>query len=127
MRDSNLVTVGWAYGQAEAALATALLRGAGIAVFADTWYLASVDWAKTHAFQGIALQVPAVQAADAAAILAEHPITRRPRPWQQRLLAGAVMLAAFLLVSLPPPPFGFFPAALRPASSGAAKPVNDPT
>jgi hypothetical protein len=79
-----------------------------------------VQWHWTHALGGIALLVPADQAADAAELLAEFPITRRPQSWLRRLLAGAVMAAVFLLVSVPPPPSGFFPTILRPVSGRLA-------
>lgn len=115
MKNTDFVTVGWAYGQGEAAQVMALLGAAGIKVFPDTWYFASMDWAKTHAFGGIALRVPTAQAADAITLLAEYPITSRPRHWTRRLLTAAVFTAIFLLMGFPPPPSGFFPAALRPA------------
>ncbi len=122
MKTSCFVTVGWAYGQAEAALAVALLGSAGIRAFPHTWSVATVQWHWTHALGGIALQVPADQAADAAELLADNPIVRRPRHWLWRLLVAAVAVAVLFWVSIPPPPSGFFPAALRPASGrlGAA-------
>jgi len=126
VREGNLVTVGWAYGQAEAGLAMALLGSAGIRVFADTWYLASMNWTLTHAFGGIALQVPASEAKEAAAILAEFPIARRPRPWSRRLLGGAVMLAVFLTLGFPPPPYGLHARRLRPAVSRALESAASP-
>lgn len=122
MKHSDLVTVGWAYGQADLALAAALLGSAGIRAFPHSWYMASVDWAKTHALGGIALQVPAEQAADALTLLDENPITRRPRSWLWRLLAAAVSVAVLVLIAIPPPSTGFFAAALRPAPARAATP-----
>jgi hypothetical protein len=119
--NTDFVTVGRAYGQAEAALVMALLGAAGIKVYPDTWYFASADWTKTHAFGGIALRVPTDQAADANTLLAEYPIAPRPRHWSRRLLAAAVFIAIFFLMSFPPPPSGFFPAALRPASGRLAE------
>ncbi len=113
MKNSDFATVGWAYGQAEAAQAMALLGAAGIKVFPDTWYFASLDWTKTHAFGGIALRVPTDQAADAIALLVEYPITPRPRHWTRRLLAAAVFTAIFLLMGFPPPPSGLFTASSR--------------
>jgi hypothetical protein len=113
VKTSDFVTVGWAYGQPEAALAMALLGSAGIKVFPDTWYFASVDWAKTHAFGGIELRVPTDQATDAIALLAACPIESRPRHWLGRLLAAVTFIAIFLLVSLPPPPSGLFTASSR--------------
>lgn len=113
MRNSDFVTVGWAYGQAEAALAMALLGSAGIRVFPHTWYVASVQWHWTHALGGIALRVSTDQAADAITLLTEYPITSRPRRWTRRLLAAAVFTAIFLLMGFPPPPSGLFTASSR--------------
>ncbi|MEO3430100.1 hypothetical protein AAFN88_14665 [Pelagibius sp. CAU 1746] len=103
----------------------ALLRAAGIEVFPDTWYFASADWTKTHAFGGIALRVPADQAADALTLLVEYPITSRPRRWTGRLLAAALFTAIYLLMVFPPPPSGFFPATLRPAPGRLAEASDD--
>jgi hypothetical protein len=114
---SDLVTVGWAYGQAEAALVSALLGASGIGVFPHSWYVASVQWHWTHALGGIELKVPASQAGDAIALLAACPIARRPRPWPWRLLVAVVATAILVSVSVPPPAAGFFiagrPGALR--------------
>jgi len=122
VKDTDFVTVGWAYGQADAALAVALLGSAGIPAFPHTWYVASVQWHWTHALGGIALQVPAAQAADAIALLADNPIVRRPRHWLWRLLVAVAAVMVLLWVGFPPPPSGFFPATQRPASGrlGAA-------
>ncbi|MGF1592014.1 MAG: hypothetical protein ACFCUW_01970 [Kiloniellaceae bacterium] len=122
MTQSDLVTVGWAYGQAEAAVVSALLGGSGIRVFPHTWYVASVQWHWTHALGGIELKVPASQAADAAELLADCPVERRPRSWQWRLLVGGVSLAVLFLCSLPPPASGFFIAG-RPGASRQQEPV----
>jgi hypothetical protein len=120
VKDSDLITVGWAYGQAEAALAMALLGGAGIKTSPDPWYFASVRWDWTHAFGGIALRVPSDQSADAVELLAANPIVRRPRHWLWRLLMAMVAVAVFFWVNVPPPPFGCFPAIRSVSSREAA-------
>lgn len=122
MKESEFITVGWAYGQAEAALAMALLGASGIRGFPHTWHTAAVQWSLTHALGGIELRVPAAQAADAMALLAESPMTSRPRRGLRRLLAAAVMVAAFLLVGAPPPPNGFFASAFRSTATPASSP-----
>ncbi|WP_193370623.1 hypothetical protein [Pelagibius marinus] len=102
-------------------MAQALLGAAGVKVFPDTWYVASVQWHWTHALGGIALQVPAAQAADAIALLADNPIVRRPRHWLWRLPVAVVAVMVLFWVGFPPPPSGFFPTVLRPASGRLAE------
>jgi len=111
-QESELTTVGYAYGQPEAALALARLEAYGIRTFAHSWHTLALSWQWTHALGGIELRVPAAQAEDAAAILASLEMSRRPRKRWLFLLFSLVVLA---LVNFPPPPSGFFPATLRPA------------
>lgn len=120
MKQSELVTVGWAYGQAEAGLAMALLDAAGIEAFPHSWYTASVQWSLTHALGGIALLVPAGQAGEASDLLAAHPIARRPRSLLQRVLTAAVAIAVLAWAGIPPPGTGLCAAALRPARAQVA-------
>ncbi|MEQ9607150.1 MAG: hypothetical protein RLN99_05725 [Kiloniellaceae bacterium] len=112
MTQSELTTIGWAYGQAEAGLAMAMLGASGIRVVPHSYAMASVQWDLTHALGGIALQVPAGQAGDAAAILAGQSMMRRPRTWWRRLLAAVAFIAVFLAFNVPPPATGFYTAAL---------------
>ena len=110
MKTPNLTTVGYAYGMAEAAMASGLLESAGIMVFRHPWHTVCVSWSKTHAFGGIEIQVPASQAEEAAAVLADFQPIARPR---KRLIRLLICIAATLLIAVPPPASGFFPARLR--------------
>lgn len=117
MKNSELATVGWAYGQADAALAVALLGASGIKVFPHSWYTASVQWHWTHALGGIELRVPASQAPHAIALLADRPSARRPRSWPRRLLVTAVAIVVLIWMSIPPPSSGTVAATSRPPRS----------
>lgn len=110
MRSPNLITVGYAYGMPEAAMASALLESAGIMVFRHPWHTVCNVWDKAHAFGGIEIQVPASQAQDAAALLADFQLIARPR---QRLFRLLVCIAATLMIAVPPPASGFYAAKLR--------------
>ena len=79
MAKPELVTVGWAYGVAEAGLAISLLEASGIKVFPHCWYTATFQWHLTHALGGVELQVPAAQAENALDLLAGFQPTSRPR------------------------------------------------
>jgi len=118
----ELVTVGWAYGPAEAALVTALLLASGITVFPHSWYLATIRWDWTHALGGIELKVPAGQADDARALLAQNPVARRPRHWLWHILVAVVAVAVLYFVNIPPPASGFFFAG-RPAYARQQEPL----
>lgn len=110
MKTPNLTTVGYAYGIAEAAMASGLLESAGIMVFRHPWHTQSIRWDLTHALGGIEIQVAASQAEEAAALLADFQPIARPR---KRLIRLLVCIAATLLIAVPPPASGFFPARLR--------------
>mgnify|MGYP000583428482 CR=1 FL=1 len=118
----ELVTVGWAYGMPETALALSLLESHGIRAFPQSWYMLTVDWTLSHALGGIALCVPASQRAAAAEILADCVPTRRRRP----LWWLAVMVMIWAWVGFPPPPTGFVLAGPRPAQIRTATPLPDP-
>ncbi|WP_340119062.1 hypothetical protein [Pelagibius sp. 7325] len=122
MRQSELITIGWAYGQAEACLAMAMLGASGIRVMPHSYAMVSVQWDLTHALGGIALQVPAEQAANAAAILSGQSMMGRPGTLWRRLLATVAFIAVFLAFNVPPPAAGFYtvaPSAPRQRSSAA--------
>jgi len=127
VRDSELIAVGWAYGQAEAALALGLLNASGIMVFAHSWHVLSVQWHWTHALGGIELRVPVSQAAAALELLDGFQVTPRPRSLLRRLLTGVIFVAALILVNLPPPSAGFFAAARRPVAALAPAPSAGPS
>lgn len=112
----ELVTVGWAYGMPEAALALSLLKSHGVRAFPQSWYTLTMHWHLTHALGGIALCVPASQRGVALEILADFEPTRRKRAlW--RIL---VMVLVWVWVALPPPPSSFVLAGPRPAPSRVA-------
>ena len=115
MRSSDLVTVGWAYGQPDSALAMAMLRSAGIPVYIQSYYTLSVAWHWTQAFGGMAVQVPASEGAAAAEILAGFQGTSSR--WR-KLLYLLFAITVLLWVSVPPPPNGFSAAWRRPLSQG---------
>lgn len=115
VKSSDLVTVGWAYGQPDASLAMAMLRSAGIPVYVQSYYTLSVAWHWTQAFGGMAVQVPASQAAAAAEILADFQGTSsRWRKLHYLFLA----LIVFFWIGLPPPSNGFCVNGRRPMHSG---------
>ncbi len=110
---SNLVTVGWAYGAADAALATAMLKSARIPVHASDYYTLSVAWHWIHALGGIRLRVPASEANAAIEILGEFQGT--PSRWRKwTWIAVAVMI--FFCFSTPPPSTGL-------VATGQSRPV----
>ena len=89
----------------------AMLRTAGIPVFAQSLHFLSVAWHRAQALDGIAIMVPASEAGNAADILSGFRGTSsRWRGLYYLLLA--VVLA--LWVAVPPPSNGFCPAT-RPA------------
>jgi hypothetical protein len=118
----GLVTVGWAYGMPEAAMARALLESHGIMVFAQSWYTLTVHWHLSHAFGGIALCVPGSQRDAALEILADFVPARRKRGLWRLLVAVLV----WVWLGFPPPPTGFILAGLRPAPARATTPLTGP-
>lgn len=127
MKQSELVTVGWAYGQWELGMAMALFEASGIRAFPHPWYTVSLQWSLTQALGGIALQVPAAQADEAVALLAAHPINRRPRPLLRRVLTAAIAVVVFSAAGIPTPGSGLFVAASRPARIRAAGAPENPS
>lgn len=109
MKNSELVTIGWAYGASDAYLAVSMLRSAGIPVYPESLHYLNMNWPLSHAFGGIAIQVPGSEAPEAWEILAgfEGNTARR---WR-RLHWLAVAVIVFLLMGLPPPSNGYTPAA----------------
>lgn len=116
------VTVGWAYGMAEASLALSFLEGQGIKTFPQTWYMLTVDWSLSHALGGMELCVPASQRAAAETLLADFGPTRRRRPMWWLL----IMVLIWAWASLPPPPTGFAVAVTRPAQTRGVAPLPQP-
>lgn len=116
MSNPSLVTVGRAYGGSVAALAIAMLESSGIRVFPHPWHTLSVSWNWAHALGGLELQVPASQAQQAAAILADFQVTRRPK---NKLLFLLFSIVVWAWLAVPPPAFIFF-AAFRPTSTHVA-------
>ncbi len=114
MKTPNLTTVGHAYGVPEAAMAVALLESAGILVTEHPWHSLSIRWDLTHALGGIELQVPASQAKEAAAVLADFQPTAQPR---KRLFRLLVCIAATFFLAVPPAASGFFAVAMRPGTT----------
>lgn len=107
----RFVAIAFAYGLAEAYAAIARLRAAGIPVHTSDLRTASVAWNWTVALGGIDLQVPAMHAADAVAVLRDgDPLPDRRRS----ALSRAVMMVGFLLTFIPPPAAGLFVAEPRP-------------
>ena len=121
---SELTTVGRAYGVSEAALAAALLDAHGIEVFLDSWHTVSVQWYWAHALGGIELRVPASQAGPALEILADFQTTSRCK---NRLLRLIIVSIVFFWVGFPPPPSGFFVAAVRQVPPRASTPLASPS
>ena len=118
----ELVTVGWAYGMAEASLTLSYLEGHGVKAFPQSWYMLTVDWTLSHALGGIALCVPASQRGAALEILADFaPIRRKRSLWW--LL---VMVLIWGWAGFPPPPSGFALAGPRPTQSRPAEPLPEP-
>jgi len=100
----------------------AMLRTAGIPVFAQSLHFLSVGWDHSHALGGIAIMVPASDADDASDILAGFRGTSSRWRGLYYLLLAVVI---FLWVGVPPPSSGFSPA-LRPAASRATGPIAQP-
>jgi hypothetical protein len=119
---SNLITVGRAYGLADAACAMAVLRAAGIHVYPTNWYIFSMAWHLTHAIGGIELRVPASQALDASGILADFAAPTRPKSLQRRLANGQFGLFALYVAGYPLPASGYLAVTLRPVAPPAARP-----
>jgi hypothetical protein len=127
VKDSELITVGRAYGQSEAALALAMLNASDIMVFAPSWYTASMAWHWTFAVGGIELRVPASQADHATEVLAGFQVAPCPKSASRRLLVALVGLIVLLWVGFSPPPSGFSVAALRPVPPRASLPSSLPS
>ncbi len=71
MKQSELVTIGWAHGTFDAYLAMSMLISAGIPVHTQPLHTLNANWTLSQAFGGIAIQVPPSEAADAWDILAD--------------------------------------------------------
>ncbi len=123
MQNSEMITVGRAYGTSEAALAMSMLEAYGIKVLPPSWYHMSVNWHLTHALGGIELRVPASQAGDALEILAGFQVTSRPKS----LLVGLFFVVVLVFANFPPPPSGFFVAALRRVPPRTSAPATNPS
>lgn len=127
MQNSEMITVGRAYGTAEAALAMSMLEAYGIKVLPPSWYHMSVNWHLTHALGGIELRVPAAQTGDALEILAGFQVTSRPKSLLRRLFVASIALIVLVLTNFPPPPSGFFVAALRRVPPRSSAPATNPS
>ena len=100
----------------------AMLRTAGIPVFAQSLHFLSVAWHRSQALGGIAIMVPASEAGTAANILGGFQGTSsRWRGLYYILLAVVVAL----WVAVPPPSNGFS-AAARPALAAQPPKVSEP-
>lgn len=109
MKNSDLVTIGWAYGTLDAYLAFSMLKSAGIPVHLESLHYLNANWPFAHALGGIAVEVPGSEAPDAWEILASFRgnTTRRWRRWHWLFLAAAI----FLWIGVPPPPSGYVASA----------------
>ncbi len=116
---NDLVTVGRAYGPLEWTLAVSMLRAAGLQIGTRGDAIASVSWDKMIAWGGVALQVPASQASDAAGLLTAFYPVRKRRGVERLLIAVAV----FLLFQVPPPPSGFYPVRAAVTRQSAPDPA----
>jgi hypothetical protein len=101
----ELVIVGWAYGLGEGAVVVSSLESAGIHVLAHSRQMVSVSWHLAHALGGVALCVPASQAAAAHQILAQIEPSSSGRT---NVLRALLAVFVFLWFGVPPPPSGFF-------------------
>lgn len=112
---SDLVAIGHAYGQADAALALSMLNAAGIPAVSQTGHALSVVWDHAVALGGTAILVPDSEAEAARAVLADY------RPTRARLgpLAILFFVLAWFWAGLPPPASGYFPARAAPAPVSA--------
>ena len=109
----DLVTIGWAYGLSETAVAVARLEAAGVHVLAGSRQLASVAWHWSYALGGIELRVPESQARFAHEMLTDtEPSALRSGTAMRLLLA----LLGFLLAGVPLPPSGVIIAGASPLS-----------
>ncbi len=121
------MTVGRAYGLADAALAEAMLTAHGIKVFPDIRYSHSMAWHLTHAFGGVELRVPVSLAGDALELLADFQAEPWPKAPGWRLSVTAVSLVVLVLLNTPLPASGFYASGLRrvtaPAAASPAKPT----
>lgn len=120
------MTVGRAYGVADAALAEAMLTAHGIKVFPDIRYSHSMVWHLTHAFGGVELRVPVSMAGDALDLLADFQADPRPKSPGRRLFITAVSLAVLILLNMPLPASGFYASGLRRVSAPAAASPAEP-
>lgn len=114
------MTVGRAYGVADAALAEAMLTAHGIKVFPDIRYSHSMVWHLTHAFGGVELRVPTSMAGDALELLADFQAEPRSKAPGWRLFVTAVALVVLVIVNFPPPARGFYASGLRRVSAPSA-------
>ena len=109
MKQSELVTIGWAYGTSDAYLARSMLTSAGIPVYTESLHILNANWPWSQAFGGIAIQVPGSEAIDAWEVLSDFAgnSARRWRRWHWLVFAAIV----FLWMGLPPPSNGYTPSA----------------
>ncbi|WP_422366786.1 hypothetical protein [Pelagibius sp.] len=114
------MTVGRAYGLADAALAEAMLTAHGIKVFPDIRYSHSMLWHLTHAFGVVELRVPVSMAGDALDLLADFQAEPRPKSPARRLFITAVALVVLVIANFPPPARGFYASGLRRVSAPSA-------
>lgn len=121
------MTVGRAYGVADAALAEAMLSAHGIKVFPDIWYSHSMQWQLTHAFGGVELRVPVSMAGDALDLLADFQAEPRPRSPARRLFITLVALIVLVLMNIPLPAAGFYASGLRRVTAPAEPQLSDPS
>lgn len=97
----DLVTVGWAYGASDVALALSILEAAQLHPLPRTGNMVRNTWDQVIALGGTELCVPAPEAEELLAALAQSPARRFG--WLHLL----VFLAIYLYAGLPPPASGF--------------------
>lgn len=100
----DLVTVGWAYGATDVALALSILEAAQLHPLPRTGNMVRNAWDQAIALGGTELCVPAPEAALAEELLADLALSPARRFSWLRLL---VALAIYYYAGLPPPASGF--------------------
>jgi hypothetical protein len=117
----DLVTIGWAYGVSETAVALSRLEAAGIDVLAVSGRMASQSWHCIHALGGVELRVPESQAAFAHDMLTDtEPVSPRRRTVTRLLLA----MVGYLLAGVPLPPTGIIIAGASPLAIARGRPTD---